>query len=113
MISYNEAKSRAMHDCPDWNERMEITCAKIAWYDSQYEYNLDIPNESHMEDEEFQEYVIKNANDLVAEDANAKNLVPEGIDRIDFVQDYIDDDALFDQAYEAACEEEWESRTGR
>ena len=37
----------------------------------------------------------------------------EEIDSIDFEETDIDDDALFDEAYEAACEFEWECQTGR
>ena len=40
-------------------------------------------------------------------------MIFEGIDRINFKEDYIDDDALFDEAYEASCEFEWECQTGR
>mgnify|MGYP006905632559 CR=1 FL=1 len=44
---------------------------------------------------------------------SANETIFEGIDRIDFKEDYIDDDALFDEEYEAACEFEWECQTGR
>ena len=37
----------------------------------------------------------------------------EEIDSIDFTEKEIDDDALFDEEYEAACEFEWECQTGR
>ena len=39
----------------------------------------------------------------------------ENEDRMDddFKEDYIDDDALFDEEYENACEFEWECMTGR
>ena len=37
----------------------------------------------------------------------------EEIDRIRYKEDYIDDDALFDEEYENACEFEWECMTGR
>ena len=40
-------------------------------------------------------------------------MIFEGIDRINFKEDYIDDDALFDEEYENACEFEWECMTGR
>ena len=37
----------------------------------------------------------------------------EEIDGIDFTEKEIDDDALFDEEYENACEFEWECQTGR
>ena len=37
----------------------------------------------------------------------------EEIDSIDFTEKEIDDDALFDEEYENACEFEWECQTGR
>ena len=37
----------------------------------------------------------------------------EEIDSIDFTEKEIDDDALFDEEYENACEFEWECMTGR
>ncbi len=72
MVSYGIAKARAMANRIDWNERTEITKAIITWVDAEYEYELEIENEDHM-----------------------------------------DDDALFDEEYENACEFEWKCMTGR
>ena len=89
MVSYGMAKARAMANRADWNERTEITKAVITWVDEE------------------------NAEDLAKADAEENGTTFEEIDRIAFKEDYIDDDALFDEAYEAACEFEWESMTGR
>lgn len=113
MVSYGIAKARAMANRADWNERTEITIAVITWFDADYEYDLEIENEDRMDDEEFTEWVEKNAEDLAKADAEENETIFEGIDRIDFKEDYIDDDALFDEEYENACEFEWECMTGR
>ena len=113
MVSYGMAKARAMANRADWNERTEITKAVITWVDDEYEYDLEIENEDRMDDEEFTAWVEKNAESLAKADAEENGTTFEGIDRIDFKEDYIDDDALFDEAYENACEFEWESMTGR
>ena len=113
MVSYGIAKARAMANRADWNERTEITMAVITWFDADYEYDLEIENEDRMDDEEFTEWVEKNAEDLAKVDAEENETIFEGIDRIDFKEDYIDDDALFDEEYENACEFEWECMTGR
>ena len=113
MVSYGIAKARAMANRADWNERTEITMAVITWFDTDYEYDLEIENEDRMDDEEFTEWVEKNAEDLAKADAEENETIFEGIDRIDFKEDYIDDDALFDEEYENACEFEWECMTGR
>ena len=113
MVSYGIAKARAMANRADWNERTEITMAVITWFDADYEYDLEIENEDRMDDEEFTAWVEKNAEDLAKADAKENEMIFEGIDRINFKEDYIDDDALFDEAYEAACEFEWECQTGR
>ena len=113
MVSYGIAKARAMANRADWNERTEITMAVITWFDTDYEYDLEIENEDRMDDEEFTAWVEKNAKDLAKADAEENETIFEGIDRIDFKEDYIDDDALFDEAYENACEFEWECMTGR
>ena len=113
MVSYGIAKARAMANRADWNERTEITMAVITWFDADYEYDLEIENEDRMDDEEFTAWVEKNAEDLAKADAEENETIFEGIDRIDFKEDYIDDDALFDEEYENACEFEWESMTGR
>ena len=90
-----------------------IAKAIITWFDEDYEYDLEIENEDSMDDEEFTAWVEKNAEDLAKADAEENETIFEGIDRIDFKEDYIDDDALFDEEYENACEFEWESMTGR
>lgn len=113
MVSYGIAKARAMANRTDWNERTEITMAVITWFDAEYEYELEIENEDRMDDEEFTAWVEKNAKDLAKADAEENETIFEGIDRIDFKEDYIDDDALFDEEYENACEFEWECMTGR
>ena len=113
MVSYGIAKARAMANRTDWNERTEITMAVITWFDADYEYDLEIENEDRMDDEEFTAWVEKNAENLAKADAEENETIFEDIDRIDFKEDYIDDDALFDEEYENACEFEWECMTGR
>ena len=102
MVSYGIAKARAMANRADWNERTEITMAVITWFDADYEYDLEIENEDRMDDEEFTAWVEKNAEDLAKADAEENETIFEGIDRIDFKENYIDDDALFDEEYENA-----------
>ena len=113
MVSYGIAKARAMANRTDWNERTEITKAVITWFDADYEYELEIENEDRMDNEEFTAWVEENAEDLAKADAEENETIFEGIDRIDFKEDYIDDDAIFDEEYENACEFEWECMTGR
>ena len=113
MVSYGIAKARAMANRTDWNERTEITKAVITWVDDEYEYDLEIENEDRMDDEEFTAWVEKNAENLAKADAEENETIFEDIDRIDFKEDYIDDDAIFDEEYENACEFEWECMTGR
>ena len=113
MVSYGIAKARAMANRTDWNERTEITMAVITWFDAEYEYELEIENEDRMDDKEFIDWIEKNAENLAKADAEENETIFEGIDRIDFKEDYIDDDALFDEEYENACEFEWGSMTGR
>ena len=113
MVSYGIAKARAMANRTDWNERTEITMAVITWFDAEYEYELEIENEDRMDDKEFIDWIEKNAENLAKAAAEENETIFEGIDRIDFKEDYIDDDALFDEEYENACEFEWECMTGR
>ena len=113
MVSYGIAKARAMANRTDWNERTEITKVVITWFDADYEYDLEIENEDRMDDEEFTAWVEENAEDLAKADAEENETIFEGIDRINFKEDYIDDDALFDEEYENACEFKWECMTGR
>ena len=105
MVSYGIAKARAMANRADWNERTEITKAIITWVDSEYEYELEIENEYRMDDAEFTDWVEENAESLAKADAEENGTTFEETD--------IDDDALFDEAYEEACEFEWECMTGR
>ena len=119
MVAYGIAKARAMANRTDWNERTEITKAVITWFDADYEYELEIENEDRMDNEEFTAWVEENAESLAKADAeeNAESLAKadaeengttfEEIDSIDFTEKEIDDDALFDEEYEAACEFEW------
>ena len=113
MVSYGIAKARAMANRTDWNERTEITKAVITWFDADYEYELEIENEDRMDNEEFTAWVEENAESLAKADAKENEMIFEGIDRINFKEDYIDDDALFDEEYENACEFEWECMMGR
>ena len=113
MVAYGIAKARAKANRTDWNERTEITKAVIIWFDADYEYELEIENEDRMDNEEFAAWVEENAESLAKADAEENGTTFEEIDRIDFKEDYIDDDALFDEEYENACEFEWECMTGR
>ena len=113
MVSYGIAKARAKAWRTDWNERTEITKAIITWVDKDYEYELEVENEDGMDDKEFTEWVEENAEDLAKEDAENNETTFEGINNIDFEEEYIDDDALFEEEYAAACEFEWECETGR
>ena len=113
MVAYGIAKARAMANRTDWNERTEITKAVIIWFDADYEYELEIENEDRMDNEEFTAWVEENAESLAKADAEENGTTFEEIDSIDFEETDIDDDALFDEAYEAACEFEWECQTER
>ena len=113
MVSYGIAKARAKANRADWNARTEITKAIITWVDSEYEYELEIENEDGMEDAEFTAWVEENAEDLAKEDAEENGTTFEEIDSIEYEEDYIDDDALFEDEYAAACEFEWECEIGR
>ena len=113
MVSYGIAKARAMANRIDWNERTEITKAIITWVDAEYEYELEIENEDHMDDDDFTAWIEENAEAFAKEDAQENGTAFEEIDRIRYKEDYIDDDALFDEEYENACEFEWECMTGR
>ena len=55
MVSYGIAKARAKAWRTDWNERTEITKAIITWVDSEYEYELEIENDDHMDDALFED----------------------------------------------------------
>ena len=113
MVSYGIAKARAKAWRTDWNERTEITKAIITWVDSEYEYELEIENDDHMDDEEFKAWVEKNAEDFAKEDAEENGTSFEELVGIDYEEEYIDDDARFDAEYDAYLEFEWERMTGR
>ena len=113
MVSYGIAKARAKAWRTDWNERTEITKAIITWADSEYEYELEIANDDHMDDEEFKAWVEKNAEDFAKEDAEENGTSFEELVGIDYEEEYIDDDARFDAEYDAYLEFEWERMTGR
>ena len=113
MVSYGIAKARSKAWRTDWNERTQITKAIITWVDKDYEYELEVENEDGMDDKEFTEWVEENAEDLAKEDAENNETTFEGINNIDFEEEYIDDDALFEEEYAAAREFEWECETDR
>ena len=113
MVAYGIAKARAMANRTAWNERTEITKAVITWFDADYEYELEIENEGRMDNEAFTAWVEENAESLAKADAEENGTAFEEIDSIDFTEKEIDDDALFDEEYENACEFEWECQTGR
>ena len=113
MVSYGIAKARAKAWRTDWNERTEITKAIITWADSEYEYELEIANENGMDDAEFAAWVEENAEDFAKEDAGENSTAFEELVGIDYEEEYIDDDALFDEEYTAWAEFEWECETGR
>ena len=64
MVSYGIAKARAKAWRTDWNERTEITKAIITWADSEYEYELEIANDDHMDDDEFKAWIKKTAEEF-------------------------------------------------
>ena len=88
MVSYGIAKARAKAWRTDWNERTEITKAIITWVDKDYEYELEVENEDGMDDKEFTEWVEENAEDLAKEDAENNETTFEGINNIDFEEEY-------------------------
>ena len=113
MVSYGIVKARAKANRADWNARTEITKAIITWVDSEYEYELEIENDDHMDDEEFKAWIEKNAEDFAKDDAEENGTTFEEIDRIEYEEDYIDNDALFEDEYTAWAEFEWECETDR
>lgn len=113
MVSYGVAKARAMASKRNWNEEEYTSKAIITWVDIEYEYELDIENDDHMDDEEFKAWIEKNAEKFAKEDAEENGTTFEEIDSIEYEEDYIDDDALFEDEYTAWAEFEWECETGR
>ena len=112
MISYAEALSRAKANRTDWNELELIAKAIITWVDSEYEYELEIENEG-MDDTEFTDWVEKNAEELAKEDAAENSTTLDEVTRIDYETETIDDDAEFEEDYEAWAEFEWECQNDR
>lgn len=110
MISYAEALSRAKANRTDWNERERIAKAIITWVDSEYE--LEIENED-MDDNEFTDWIEKNAEELAKEDAAENSTTFDEVYRIDYETETIDDDAEFEEDYEAWAEFEWECQNDR
>ena len=104
MVSCGIAKARAMANRIDWNERTEITKAIITWVDAEYEYELEIENEDHMDDDDFTAWIEENAEAFAKEDAQENGTAFEEIDRIEYEEDYIDDDARFEAEYDAYLE---------
>ena len=112
MISYAEALSRAKANRTDWNERERIAKASITRLDSEYEYELEIENEG-MDDTEFTDWVEKNAEAFAKEDAVENETAFDEVYRIDYETETIDDDAEFEEDYEAWAEFEWECQNDR
>lgn len=112
MISYAQALSRTKASKSDWNEEERISKAVITWVDSDWEHELEVENED-MTDSEFKAWVEEQAEELAREAAEKEGTTFEEVDRINYEYDAINDDARFREDYEAACEFEWECRTGR
>ncbi len=109
MIGYAEALRRAKASKSDWNEEERISKAVITWVDSDWEYEVEVENED-MTDSEFQAWVEEQAEELAREAAEQKGTTFEEVDRIDYEYETIDDDAAFQDSYEAYAELEWECR---
>lgn len=112
MIGYAEALRRAKASKSDWNADERISKAVITWVDSDWEYETEVENEG-MTDSEFKAWVEENAEELAREAAEKEGTTFEGIDRINYEYEIIDDDAAFRDDYEAYAEFERECRTGR
>ncbi len=112
MITYAQALSRAKAAKSDWNEEERISKAVITWADSEWEHEAEIENED-MTDSEFKAWVEENAEVFAKEAAAKAGTTLEELLGITYDYETIDDDARFADDYEAACEFEWECRTGR
>lgn len=112
MISYAEALRRARASKPNWNEEERISKATITWADNDYEYEKEIENDG-ARDSDFKAWVEENAEDLAKEAASEENTTFEELLGISYDYETIDDDARFEDDYEAYLEFEWECRTGR
>ncbi|MBR5682970.1 MAG: hypothetical protein IKW96_06790 [Ruminococcus sp.] len=104
MVNYGTALARAKAIKTNWNEEEYIAKALITWADSDYEYELEVENEGES-DNEFTAWIEENAEALAREAAEAKGRNFDELIGIDYENDYIDDDAAFDEGYWAACEE--------
>ena len=108
MISYAEALSRAKANRTDWNERERIACLL---------YTSPSPRDKRqnegMDDTEFTDWVEKNAEELAKEDAAENSTTLDEVTRIDYETETIDDDAEFEEDYEAWAEFEWECQNDR
>ena len=104
MVNYGTALARAKAIKTNWNEEEYIAKAIITWADSDYEYELEVENEGDS-DNEFTAWIEENAESLAREAAEAKGTNFDELIGIDYENDYIDDDAAFDEGYWAACEE--------
>ena len=112
MITYAQALRRAKASKSDWNEDERISKAVITWADKDWEYDLEIENED-MADSEFKAWIEAQAEALAREAAEKERTTFEEVDRITYEHEFIDDDARFEEDYEATCEFEWECRAGR
>lgn len=112
MIGYAEALRRARASKSDWNAEERISKAIITWVDSDWEYEAEVENEG-MTDSEFKAWVEEQAEELAREAASKEHTTFEAVDSIDYEYETIDDDAAFQDDYEAYAEFEWECRTGR
>lgn len=112
MIGYAVALRRAKASKSDWNKEERISKAVITWMDSEWEYEAEVENEG-MTDSEFKAWVKEQAEELAREAARKEHTTFEGVARIDYEYETINDDAAFQDDYEAYAEFEWECRTGR
>ncbi len=112
MISYAEALRKAKTIKSDWNEEEWISKATITWADGDWEHETEIENED-MTDSEFKAWVKENAEELAREAAAEENTTFEELIGIDYDYETVDDDAQFEDGYEAYAELEWEYRAGR
>jgi hypothetical protein len=108
MLNYNEAKSLAKMNKPEWNEREYIEKANVSYFDEEFIYEYEILNEDMLDDKAFQNYVQKVAVEFSKSDADEKGIKFAGLEAIKYIYGTIDDDELFDREYEEACEHEFD-----
>lgn len=104
MISYGEAKARAKTFKADWNEEEYTARAIITWCDGEKEYEFEVENEDEFSDEEFAEWIEKNAEEFAKEDADEKGKTFEEVTYISYETEIYDDDEDFDRSYEDWCD---------